>query len=170
MKLYIDSFAVPRFGPVIIGITENGLRFVTFGPKASVADAYEYAAKSKLEAAENQDITGGLKEQLQQYFNGKRKQFDVIFDIEHLESFTRSVLQATFAIPYGETISYGELARRVDSSAFRAIGRIMGNNPIPVVIPCHRVVGSNGKLTGFALGLDIKRKLLDFESSQLQLF
>jgi methylated-DNA-[protein]-cysteine S-methyltransferase len=170
MKLNIDSFAVPRFGPVIIGVTDKGLRFVTFGPKASVADAYEYAAKSKLEAAENQDITGEPKEQLQQYFAGKRKQFEIALDIEHLEKFTQDVLLATSKIPYGQTISYGELARRVDSTAFRAIGRIMGNNPIPVIIPCHRVVGSNGRLTGFALGLDIKRKLLDFESSQLQLF
>lgn len=170
MILYIDSFAVPRFGPVVIGVTDKGLRFVTFGPKASPADAYEYAAKNKMEAAESNENTADVKGQLQEYFAGKRKQFAVALDIGHLETFTQEVLGATSKIPYGETISYGQLARQVNSTAFRAVGRIMGNNPIPVVIPCHRVVGNTGKLTGFALGLAIKRKLLDFESSQLQLF
>ncbi len=170
MILYVDSFAVPRFGPVVVGVTEAGLRFLTFGPKAEVADAYEYAAKNKMESAENSGITNGIKEQLQQYFAGKRREFEVDLDIEHLEEFTKKVLKNTFKIPYGQTITYGELARQVNSTAYRAIGKIMANNPVPIVIPCHRVVGASGKLTGFALGLAIKRRLLDFESSQLQLF
>jgi len=170
MILYIDSFAVPRFGPVVVSATANGLRFLTFGPKAVAADAYEYAAKYKMETAENNEITNGIKEQLQQYFAGKRREFEIDLDIEHLEEFTKAVLKAALAIPYGQTITYGELARRTNSTAYRATGRIMANNPIPIVIPCHRVVGEGGKLTGFALGLEIKRKLLDFESSQLQLF
>lgn len=170
MILYVESFAVPRFGPVIIGVTEAGLRFLTFGPKASIADAFEYAAKNKMEPVENSEMTTAVREQLRQYFDGKRKRFEIDLDIEHLEEFTKTVLKATFDIPYGQTISYGELARRVNSTAYRAIGRIMANNPIPIVIPCHRVVGTSGKLTGFALGLALKRKLLDFESSQMQLF
>jgi O-6-methylguanine DNA methyltransferase len=170
MKLYIDSFAVPRFGPVVIGVTDLGLRFVTFGPKASIEDANKYSAKNNLETAENPEKTKDIKEQLSQYFAGKRKQFDVIFDIEHLEPFTQAILMATYSIPYGQISTYGELAHKANSTAFRAVGRIMANNPIPIIIPCHRVIGGNGKLTGFALGLSVKKELLEFERGQIQLF
>ena len=73
-------------------------------------------------------------------------------------------------IPYGETISYGELAKRVGNpKASRAVGAANGQNPIPIVIPCHRVIGANGKLTGFGGGLPTKEKLLALESTQLKL-
>jgi O-6-methylguanine DNA methyltransferase len=170
MKLYIDSFAVPRFGPVVIGVTDKGLRFVTFGKKASLKDAYEYAIKHKLESVTDTDKTNEVKEQLRQYFSGQRRLFEVHFDIEHLTPFTQTILTEAYSIPYGETSTYGELAQQANSTAFRAVGRIMADNPIPIIIPCHRVIGGNGKLTGFALGLDVKKELLEFERGQTQLF
>jgi O-6-methylguanine DNA methyltransferase len=169
MILHVESFAVPRFGPIIIGVTETGLRFLRFGPKSSITDAHEYAAKNKMETTENSAFTKAIREHIQEYFNGNRKQFNIVLDIEHLDAFAIKVLRATQNIPYGHTVSYGELAKQVNSTAYRAIGKIMANNPIPIVIPCHRVIGANGKLTGFSLGLATKRQLLDFESSQLKL-
>ena len=78
--------------------------------------------------------------------------------------FQLSVLIALQEVPYGETISYGELARRIGKpKAYRAVGAANARNPLPIVIPCHRVIGSNGSLVGFGGGLDIKQKLLDLE-------
>jgi len=107
--------------------------------------------------------------QLQSYFAGKLKAFDLPLAPQGT-SFQLNVWQRLCDIPYGETTSYGELARRVgNSKASRAVGLANGSNPIPIVIPCHRVIGSNGKLTGYGGGLPIKEKLLALERGQLRL-
>lgn len=101
--------------------------------------------------------------QLRAYFNGKLQQFDLPLAPEGTE-FQMRVWRALRSIPYGETWSYGELARRIRKpTASRAVGAANGRNPIPVIIPCHRVIGANGALTGFGGGLPIKRKLLALE-------
>jgi methylated-DNA-[protein]-cysteine S-methyltransferase len=114
--------------------------------------------------------TGALEEaarQLREYFSGSRKGFDLPLAPEGTD-FQRTVWRELQNIPYGRTISYGELARRIgNSKASRAVGAANGSNPIPIVIPCHRVIGANGKLTGFGGGLPIKQKLLALESRQL---
>ena len=99
--------------------------------------------------------------QLDEYFAGDRKQFDLKLAPRGTE-FEQRVWDALVEIPYGETVSYGELARELGSVA-RAVGRANAVNPISIVVPCHRVIGSTGKLTGYAGGLDSKRKLLDHE-------
>ncbi len=106
---------------------------------------------------------GDAVRQLREYFAGQRTDFDL--PLEPLgTAFQRGVWKRLEEIPYGETISYGELARRVGNpKASRAVGAANGQNPIPIVIPCHRVIGSNGKLTGFGGGLPTKEKLLDLE-------
>jgi len=107
--------------------------------------------------------------QLKEYFAGKRTDFDLPLAPNGTE-FQRTVWQRLQEIPYGETISYGELAKRVGNpKASRAVGAANGQNPIPIVIPCHRVIGANGKLTGFGGGLPIKEKLLALEARQLRL-
>ena len=99
----------------------------------------------------------------------QRTDFDLPLAPEGTE-FQRNVWQRLQEIPYGETISYGELARRVGNpKASRAVGAANGQNPIPIVIPCHRVIGANGKLTGFGGGLPTKEALLALEARQLQL-
>lgn len=101
--------------------------------------------------------------QLNAYFNGKLTEFDLPL-VPEGTAFQRKVWRALQAIPYGETISYGELARRIrQPTASRAVGAANGQNPIPVIIPCHRVIGANGSLTGFGGGLPIKQKLLALE-------
>ena len=101
--------------------------------------------------------------QLSEYFRGRRRSFDLKIS-PHGTRFQLDVLQALQEIPYGETRSYGDVARAVGKpKAVRAVGAANGRNPLPIVIPCHRVVGANGSLTGFGGGLDAKRFLLDLE-------
>ena len=105
--------------------------------------------------------------QLTQYFEGKRTTFDLAFDLDGYTEFSQKVWTELLNIPYGETISYKELAIRLgDVKCIRAAGTANGRNPIPIIIPCHRVIGSDSNLTGYALGLDIKKALLTLENPQ----
>ena len=107
--------------------------------------------------------------QLGEYFAGARRTFDVPLDLRGSE-FQRAVWAAVLEIPYGETASYGEIARRVGRPGkARAVGRANGSNPIAVIVPCHRVIGADGTLTGYGGGLERKRLLLDLESGRAQL-
>ena len=102
--------------------------------------------------------------QIEEYFRGKRFEFEVTLDLEGTE-FQRLVWRALAAIPFGETRSYGAVAETVGRpSAARAVGAATGRNPAPIIVPCHRVVGASGALTGFAGGLDTKRALLAHEA------
>ena len=105
--------------------------------------------------------------QLADYFAGRRTTFNLALDREALGGtpFQRRVWQELEKIPYGATISYGELAKRIDNpAAVRAVGLANGKNPISIIVPCHRVIGANGSLTGYGGGMERKRWLLDLES------
>ncbi len=105
--------------------------------------------------------------QLEAYFRGELQEFDLDMKATGTE-FQQRTWKALQTIPYGTTISYGELARRVGNpKAARAVGTANGSNPLPIVIPCHRVIGSNGKLTGYGGGLEIKQQLLELEGARL---
>lgn len=107
--------------------------------------------------------------QLKSYFAGELREFDLPLDLEGTP-FQLRVWRSLCQIPYGETISYGQLARRIGHpDAARAVGLANGTNPIAIIVPCHRVTGSSGALTGYGGGLPIKRKLLALESRQLRL-
>jgi methylated-DNA-[protein]-cysteine S-methyltransferase len=108
-------------------------------------------------------VLAEAERQLGEYFMGKRQAFDLPLDF-HGTDFQKSVWGALLAIPYGETRSYAEIARAVGRpTAFRAVGAANGRNPISIIAPCHRVVGTNGALTGFAGGLEAKALLLGIE-------
>ncbi|MBK9255564.1 MAG: methylated-DNA--[protein]-cysteine S-methyltransferase [Saprospiraceae bacterium] len=110
-------------------------------------------------------ITKETVSQLTEYFNGRRKTFEVSFDLGAYTAFQQKVWQLLQSIPFGTTISYSDLALKYgDIKAIRAVAAANGKNPIPIIIPCHRVIGRNGSLTGFALGLHIKQKLLTLEN------
>jgi methylated-DNA-[protein]-cysteine S-methyltransferase len=110
-----------------------------------------------------------VKTQLEEYFAGRRTTFDIPLAAEGAP-FERRVWRALEDIPYGETVSYGEIARRVDQpTAARAVGLANGRNPIAVIVPCHRVIGANGTLTGYGGGLERKRLLLELEHGQAHL-
>jgi methylated-DNA-[protein]-cysteine S-methyltransferase len=107
-----------------------------------------------------------VKRQLEEYFAGERTTFEVKLAAEGAP-FEREVWHALEEIPYGETVSYGEIARRVGQpTAARAVGTANGRNPISVIVPCHRVIGANGSLTGYGGGLERKRLLLELERGQ----
>ncbi|HLZ12754.1 MAG TPA: methylated-DNA--[protein]-cysteine S-methyltransferase [Candidatus Acidoferrum sp.] len=107
--------------------------------------------------------------QLNAYFAGELREFEIPLLMEGTE-FQKRVWKALQAIPYGETMSYGELAKTIgEPKAVRAVGAANGQNPIPIIVPCHRVIGSDGSLTGFGGGIENKRRLLELESKQRRL-
>ena len=108
-------------------------------------------------------------EQLREYFTGKRTRFELVLSTGGTR-FQQAVWTELRSIPYGQTISYKGLAERIGRpTAVRAVGAANGANPIPIIIPCHRVIGNDGSLTGFGGGLPLKRRLLELESRQLSL-
>lgn len=114
-------------------------------------------------------VLDGVRRELDEYFAGRRVRFGTAVAPEGT-AFQRCVWQELQAIPYGQTISYGDLARRIGAPrAVRAVGAANGANPIAIIIPCHRVIGANGSLTGFGGGLPTKRALLDLEQGKRRL-
>ncbi len=115
--------------------------------------------KAQLAHGGNRDAVA----QLFEYFSGSRRQFDLPLDLRGT-AFQLAVWEKLLGVPYGETISYGELALEIGKpTAARAVGAAVGANPIPIIVPCHRVIGKTGELVGFGGGLDLKRRLLALE-------
>jgi methylated-DNA-[protein]-cysteine S-methyltransferase len=109
-----------------------------------------------------------VRRELDEYFEGRRREFDLPIDLR-VAPFYEDVLRELARVPYGSTDTYGALARRAGRpKAARAVGTIMNRNPIPIVLPCHRIVGANGSLTGYAGGLDVKRRLLELEGASFR--
>jgi methylated-DNA-[protein]-cysteine S-methyltransferase len=118
---------------------------------------------NELVANDDHPVLIETERQLAEYFVGKRKTFSVTLDMRGTR-FQKDVWEILLAIPFGETRSYGQLAKQLGNPrASRAVGAANGKNPLSIVVPCHRVIGSSGKLTGFAGGLDTKSKLLSLE-------
>ena len=112
----------------------------------------------------NEKQFANARQQLTEYFDGERKEFDLPLSLAGTE-FQLRVLDELRRIPYGETTSYGDIAARIGKpKAMRAVGAANGRNPIPIIVPCHRVIGSSGDLTGFGGGLDAKQALLQLEA------
>ncbi len=110
-----------------------------------------------------------MRRELDEYFEGRRRDFDLPLDLR-VAPFHEAVLHELARVPYGQVDTYGHLAALVGRpKAARAVGTVMNRNPIPIVLPCHRIVGANGSLTGYAGGLDIKRQLLELEGATLAL-
>ncbi len=147
-------------GPLLLAGDETGLRCVHFAPGRRPKSPQRGWVEDKAPFKE-------AIRQLEAYFAGELKAFDLPLVLEGTD-FQMLVWRSLQKIPYGETVSYGQLARRIGSpDAARAVGLANGSNPIPIIIPCHRVIGSNGDLTGFGGGLPVKKKLLALESGQL---
>lgn len=108
-------------------------------------------------------------QQILEYLSGQRREFKVSYQVK-LSDFQRAVLKEVTQIPYGQTRTYQDIATRLGKpDVVRAVGAANGKNPLPIIIPCHRVVGSTGQLVGYAGGLKLKKTLLDLESSQMSL-
>ena len=149
-------------GTLTLVASDAGLRQINFpqNGKPSTSDSRWHEDASALRETIRQ---------LRAYFAGEIESFDLPLAPAGTP-FQQKVWSDLRKIPYGETISYGELAKRIGNpNASRAVGLANGSNPIPIIIPCHRVIGSNGKLTGYGGGLPIKEKLLALEKRQLRL-
>lgn len=121
---------------------------------------------SKKGPGENAAELISVVKELQEYFAGKRIKFDINLSSNQGTAFQKAVWKEMYKIPYGKTVTYGELAAKVGKpKAARAIGGACNRNPIPIIVPCHRVVGANGSLTGYAGGIDTKKFLLDLEKN-----
>lgn len=144
----ITTIASP-VGPLLITSSDRGIREIRFldEPLDNVTE-----------------IPGNIVDELLAYFAGELREFSVETDLENVSGFTRKVLTATAEIPYGETVSYGEIARRIGMpGATQAVGNALGANPVPIVVPCHRVIRSDGSMGWFTGGPHIKRALLRIE-------
>ena len=154
--MYYCYFDTP-IGELLLAGEEGALSMIGF-PKGSMR------REPEADWIFNETQLADVSRQLREYFAGERKEFDLPLKLSGTE-FQVSVLEALQNIPYGETTSYGEIAKRIGRpKAVRAVGAANGRNPIPIVVPCHRVIGSTGDLTGFGGGLDTKEALLRLEA------
>jgi len=154
---YLDT----PIGELLLAGDDDGLAMVGF-PKGSMR------RNPESDWIFNEKPLTAARRQLREYFAGKRRSFELPLKLSGT-NFQQSVLRALQEIPYGETVSYGEIARRIGRPrAVRAVGAANGRNPLPIVIPCHRVIGKSGDLTGFGGGLDTKEALLRLEAEQTQ--
>ena len=145
-------------GPMIVAATGSGLAGVWFEGQRHLPD------HSGWPHAPGHPVLATAVQQLSDYFAGHRTRFDLPLDLQGGTAFQQSVWQALLAIPSGATTSYGDLSQRVGRpAAVRAVGAAVGRNPVSIVVPCHRVLGSDGSLTGYAGGLERKSALLDLE-------
>ena len=162
------SFVDSPFGHLLVAVTKQGLVRVDY-PNHDVDQALdELAAKVSPRVLESPRSTERVRRELDEYFAGARRSFTVDVDLSLVHGFTRKVLEQTARIPFGAVSTYREVATRAGSPrAVRAAGNALGSNPIPIVVPCHRVVRTGGGLGGYTGGLDRKIKLLDLEGVAL---
>ena len=158
MKRYVSSVIDSPVAPLRLVASSEGLAAILW-PN----DNPRRVQLGEIVEDQNDPVLLESARQLQEYFSGRRQSFSLQLEFEGTH-FQRRVWQALLTIPYGETRSYGQIAQQIGSpEAARAVGAANGRNPIPIIAPCHRVVGSTGKLTGFAGGLEIKARLLALE-------
>jgi methylated-DNA-[protein]-cysteine S-methyltransferase len=153
-------------GPLLLAVTEAGLCRISFDPEPE-RETDELARTFGVRVLRSPREVDRVRRELDEYFQGRRRTFDLPLDLRGRTGFSREILDRLARVPYGEVTTYKSLAVEAGNPhAARAVGTIMNRNPIPIVLPCHRVVGSNGSLVGYGGGLDRKRQLLDLESGR----
>jgi methylated-DNA-[protein]-cysteine S-methyltransferase len=153
-------------GRLLVAASSRGLAAISFDsdPDDQLERLAKIAGPCVLRSPKSVDPA---RRELDEYFAGRRHIFDLALDLRALPPFTVSVLHELARVPYGETTTYGALAARVGRPrAARAVGTVMHRNRIPIVLPCHRVVGASGDLVGYAGGLGMKRALLELEGAR----
>lgn len=168
-EAFNEIFFVTRYhsplGTYVLGSSPQGVVCVKTEDRAAafLARWRRYGVDLRDNGQHNDKVAS----QLDAYFAGKRRRFSISLDLRGTP-FQRQVWKALCAIPYGETRSYGQIAEAIGRpGAARAVGRAVGTNPVSIVVPCHRVIGSNGELTGYGGGLNIKAALLDLETRKV---
>jgi len=155
-------------GPLWVAIGPKGVTTIHYGDEPSDSELRRLVRVYGPGIVPDHRRSSALARELDQYFSGKRREFDIDVDLSGLTPFQTKILVATAKIPFGAVSTYQAVARRAgNEKASRAAGGALNSNPIPIVVPCHRVVGSNGSLVGYAGGLDTKRRLLAIEGADL---
>jgi O-6-methylguanine DNA methyltransferase len=154
-----------HIGTVRVAATSRGVCKITLGQETA-ADFFGWLKRRIGRAPRRPERSGIVAlalDQIAEYLNGTRRQFDLPLDLRGTE-FQRRAWSAVAGIPYGQTRTYAQIAQAMGQpQAVRAVGAANGANPLPLVVPCHRVLGSDGSLTGYGGGLDVKQKLLEME-------
>jgi methylated-DNA-[protein]-cysteine S-methyltransferase len=154
-------------GPLLVAVTDRGLCEISYDPDPE-REAESLARAFGPRVLRSPKPTDDARRQLDEYFAGERRTFELPVDLRLARDFGRTVLGELARVPYGELTTYGTLAARAGKPrAARAVGTIMNRNPVPIVLPCHRVVGSTGSLVGYGGGLERKRALLELEGALL---
>jgi methylated-DNA-[protein]-cysteine S-methyltransferase len=154
-------------GELFVGVSDRGLCVISYEADPEL-QAERLARGFGSRVLRSPRPITAIAKQLDEYFEGERKHFDLAVDLRLARDFGRTVLEELGRVPFGEVTTYGALAAKVGKPrAARAVGTIMNRNPIPIVLPCHRVVGANGSLVGYAGGLDRKQTLLRLEGALL---
>jgi len=160
--IHYTSLAAP-IGRVLVAVSDAGLVRVRFR-QSEAAFVSELERQLGVKPVRSTAQTANVVSQLRAYFAGRRRRFDMPVDLSHVTPFVRRVLTATMQVPAGNLVSYGDIARRIGQPrASRAVGQALGRNPIPIVIPCHRVIASGGRIGGYTGGLAVKRRLMRLE-------
>ena len=151
-------------GPLVAAVTRRGLVMLSYGVDDFEAEAVRLASVVSPRILRSERKTDRVRRELDEYFERRRQRFDIPIDWALVRGFSREVLSATASIPYGNVLTYREVATAAQRPlAARAAGNALSSNPIPIVVPCHRVVHSGGGLGGYTGGLHRKRFLLDLE-------
>jgi methylated-DNA-[protein]-cysteine S-methyltransferase len=154
-------------GPLLVGVTDRGLCRVSFDPEPA-GELDRLARQFGPRVLRSPHAIDRVRQELDEYFEGKRHAFDLALDLRAAPEFHQRVLAELARVEYGHTTTYGALAAQVGApKAARAVGTVMNRNPVPIVLPCHRVVGASGSLTGYGGGLDRKEWLLRLEGALL---
>jgi len=162
--IHYTSFHSPM-GKMHIGVTDKGLCCIAMSDSSWYTFLEETGKRTEIILSKSDSRTDDTKLKLLRYFDGKTKQFDITVDLIAMTTFQKKVLISTKEIKYGNVKSYQDIAESVGSpKASRAVGNALGKNPIPIVIPCHRVIKTDGTIGGFTGGLDKKRFLLKLEN------
>jgi methylated-DNA-[protein]-cysteine S-methyltransferase len=156
-------------GSLFVALTDRGLCRISYDPEPERL-AEQLARTFGTRVLRVPKAVDPVVRELDEYFEGRRQSFDLPVDLRGRTDFSRAVLEKLARVPFGEVTTYGTLAAQAGRPrAARAVGTIMNRNPIPIVLPCHRVIGASGDLVGYGGGLDRKRQLLDLESADLRL-
>lgn len=154
------------FGTYVVAVTPRGLVRLAFSDEAEDAVLDDLAQRVSPRVLRASKRVDPVRRELDQYFEGKRRRFDTKLDWSLVRGFNLKVLRATARIPYGSVSTYKDMARSAGSpAAARAAGNALHNNPIPIVVPCHRVLHSGGGMGGYGGGLEMKERLLKLEGA-----
>lgn len=167
MDLSYGTLTDSPLGPLSFVAGDHGLQRIVFFPLDSLKPANTILVS--LPSVEGFLTINTVLVEINEFLNGQRKEFSIAIDWDHLGQFQRQVFAMTIAIPYGQVITYGAMAEKLGNpGAVRAVGRALGANPMPIVIPCHRVIASNFDLQGYSGGLDRKAFLLQLEGHRIE--